>query len=58
MSQEINWYATPELRWRDANKTGPGPFLQPGYRIAGILQQKWVSDDGAEEWREVPVVGR
>lgn len=39
--REPVWRPTMELRWL--------------YRDGGLLQQKWVSDSGENEWRGLPV---
>lgn len=41
----MEWLATPELRWQ--RHVWPEKL---------VLQQRWVSNTGAEEWRDIPQV--
>jgi hypothetical protein len=45
--RERVWEATPELRWQRPERTTTRP--------CDTLQQKWIADDGCEEWRDVPL---
>lgn len=54
------WQPTGELRWRqrwvDVSAQGAGETITITKRRYTILQQRWASDAGAYEWRDVPTV--
>lgn len=49
MTDTSIWTPTMHLRWRNEPPTKMVPFSRQ------ILQQMWRSEDGKEEWRDVPL---
>ena len=57
------WQPTSELRWIDG-KAANNPKLAVkfqhdigwGWPSSVVLQQKWISDTGIEEWRDIPII--
>lgn len=54
-----NWRPTCELRYYTrALQRGPANgFDFAAHHTRGVLRQKWISDDGDEEWRDIPHSG-
>ena len=50
-------HPTMHLRIKNTERRSSLPGYPDVYQKAEVLQQKWVHEDGREEWRDVPRAG-